>query len=151
MPSALHTFRFVLAALVALAAGEASAAYDQPCWLRYKNVRGWWSPLYSATCTYMTGAELNARFATRSYQRSKTYALVGWGYAPATAIRISETVGCLFEADKGCADRLSHKLHGLEEDALDANGHPTRRTWLICQPGIGRGCDPGGPEWQDGY
>lgn len=143
-PRMLLAAAFTLA--LGLAAASASAAYREPCWLRYKGVRSYWSPIFAATCTYLTGAELNERTGGRRYHRSRTYVVVGWGYAPATAIRISQRVGCLFEADRGCADQLSHKLFGIEEDARDADGNFIRRDWLVCQPGIGRGCNPGGLE-----
>lgn len=146
-----RAFAPVLAfALACLVASPAAAAYRQACWVKYRVFSGdhsrtysvdEWSPAYAVVCNYWTGMELNERAGADRYHGSRTYVAIAFGGYAQRIIRISESVGCFFDADPGCAETVSRLLHGRDEEARYWRGRQIRSEWLICQPGLGSPCE----------
>jgi hypothetical protein len=129
--------------LAASAPTVAEAAYSEPCAARvtyegtynqhrhrYRRHFPRWTPVFPATCTYITGRELNEAVGVDGYDSRRTYTIVDYA-GGRTLVRLIEPLSCGFVAEAPCAERISRRLSGRDD---------FWRRWVICQPSLGRRC-----------
>lgn len=135
-------------ALSALAVSPAAAYYSEPCWVKYRieypasyryRASYYSDPpanVFSVTCNYLTGTELNARAGYRRFDTRRVYAVIVWPYSEPSYIRISQSLTlCGDVTEPDCAERIAGRLTGTD-DFYDRRGRAHRRIWDICQPGF---------------
>jgi hypothetical protein len=134
--------------LAGLTISPAAAHYSEPCWVKfridyptsYRYRASYYSDapqnVFSVTCNYLTGAELNGRAGYKRFDARRVYAVIVWPYSDPSYIRISQSLTlCGDVAAPDCAERIAGRLTG-SDDYYDRRGRVFRRTWDICQPGF---------------